>query len=190
MPRRASLFLTIPHFPDSPGSMYSQASALPHPYRGDFDDFGEIEFAVDDVKFNFSNDTPTPLPLSLPNTPSDLETDFALGLEQLQTQNDTAACKLAPPTIAVLDVNRSGASDEPSSSFPPTPSTSASFDSYCDSEIEAEIYLAEQDDHPSRSPMNHSSEQQCCLAMPTLGLLTGSFRALCGLPSQCPLQRI
>ena len=144
-PRRASSHLTFPLFPDSPGSMYSQSSGLPHPYRGDFDDFGEIEFAVDNVRFDFSNDAPMRLPLSLPNTPSDLEADFALGLEELRTQNE-----LAPPTIAVLDVDGPDTSYDPSSSFPPTPSTSASFDSYYDSENDAEFYLAEQDDTLNR----------------------------------------
>ena len=186
MPRRASSFLTIPHFPDSPGSMYSQASALPHPYRGDFDDFGEIEFAVDDVKFDFSNDAPMRLPLSLPNTPSDLETDFALGLEQLRTQNDTAACKLTPPTIAVLDVDRPDASYEPSSSFPPTPSISASFDSYYDSEIEAEFFLAEQDDTLNR-PVLRSKWSNSTLASvheePSLRGAANKFRFYFGVGS-------
>lgn len=143
MPRRASSSLTVPQLPDSPGSMYSQASALPHPYSGDLEGFGEIEFAVDDVKFNLSIDAPMRLPLSLPSSPIDLEADFTLGLEELRIQHDTAA---GPPIIAILDVDEPATSRGPSSSLLPTPSTSASFDFYYDSEIGAEFYRPQQDD--------------------------------------------
>lgn len=74
IPCRPSSFLTVPQFPDSPR----------HPCRADLEDYyGEIEFAVDDVQFDFSNDMPMRLPSSLPNTPHDLETDFIFGLEEL-----------------------------------------------------------------------------------------------------------
>ena len=94
--------------PDSPGSMYAQTSALPcSSYLFEDEGFGEIEFAVEDVKFDFS--MPMHLPLSLPNSPIDLETDFALGLEELWNSQEAAgggADELVLPVIAVSDADK------------------------------------------------------------------------------------
>ncbi|KAF8632843.1 hypothetical protein AX15_001649 [Amanita polypyramis BW_CC] len=151
--QRLSSHLTLPGLPDSPGSMYSQASAL---QLQDFEDFGEIEFVVDDVKFDLSMDMPMQLPLSLPNSPIDLETDFVLGLEELRNRQEAGADELAPPVNAIFEEELEdiqfasvpepavpAPASEPSSSLPPTPSTSSSFDSYYDSNVDGEIHPPE-----------------------------------------------
>ncbi|TFK39307.1 hypothetical protein BDQ12DRAFT_735071 [Crucibulum laeve] len=62
--------------PESPTSAYSQQS---------FSSGGqEIEFPVDDLKFEMDMDYQLMLPLSLPGSPIDLEADIAHGLEELR----------------------------------------------------------------------------------------------------------
>ncbi|KAM6492735.1 hypothetical protein JOM56_012459 [Amanita muscaria] len=143
--------------------MYSQTSAIAQQDFEDFDafeGFGEIEFAVDDVKFDLSIDLPMRLPLSLPNSPIDLETDFALGLEELRKTQEADSTTLVPPIIAISDADEpSGQQEEEpqqhsfppaqnSPPLPPTPSTATSFDSYYasgDAEVVETTSLAEEE---------------------------------------------
>ncbi|KAK2459920.1 hypothetical protein APHAL10511_008049 [Amanita phalloides] len=138
-----SSHLTVPQIPDSPGSMYSQLSAFPHQSFVDIEDSAEIEFAVDDIKFDLSTDLPLRLPLSLPNSPTDLEADFAFGLEELWGGKATGAS----PVIAITDADEkleeqlesAYVRSEPSS-LPTTPSSNS----------DAELYPLEQVTTPDK----------------------------------------
>ena len=70
------MFLSFPIAPEACTPIISTW----HPCRTDLEDYyGELEFAVDYIQFDFSHDMPMRLPSSRPNTPYDLETDFIFG---------------------------------------------------------------------------------------------------------------
>ncbi|KAF9465104.1 hypothetical protein BDZ94DRAFT_1320456 [Collybia nuda] len=82
---------------DSPTSFYSQPSPAPSPFPSSFpsspaslsspDADVEFDFPVDEIEFDIDLDHSMMLPLSLPTSPIDLETDIAHGLEALRTEN-------------------------------------------------------------------------------------------------------
>jgi hypothetical protein len=79
---------------DSPTSLYSQPSPAPSPFPSSFPSSPasfpsenaslEFDFPVDEMEFDMDLDTAMMLPLSLPTSPIDLETDIAHGLEELR----------------------------------------------------------------------------------------------------------
>ncbi|KAF8318882.1 hypothetical protein F5887DRAFT_1034322 [Amanita rubescens] len=145
-PRRVSSCLTMPQTPDS-SSMYSQPSALRHPYRGDFEDVREIE--LDDVEFDLGIEMSTRLSLSLSSSLNDLEADFTLGLDALWNPKEASTSQLVPPIIAVLDADE-GLQSLSVASCKRRSSLSATSKLYHDSKTDAPFHSPEQLDTPTR----------------------------------------
>ncbi|KAF8631101.1 hypothetical protein AX17_005146 [Amanita inopinata Kibby_2008] len=159
-PPQQQLLFPVPATLDSPTSIYSQATALLQQYQSteDLEEFGEIEFAVEDVKFDLNMDMPMRLPLSLPDSPIDLEADIANGLEELRNRREQQGSSpdLVPPIIAISDVDAEGQevhipppisspTSVPTSPLPPSPGTPASFESFYSSNADSDIYVSECD---------------------------------------------
>ncbi len=163
-PRRISSCLTMPQTPGSP-SVYSQPSALRHPYRGDFEDVGEIE--LDDVEFDLGIDMSTRLSLSLSSSANDLEADFTLGLDALWNPKEASTSQLVPPIIAVLDTDEdlqsSSVLETATAPCKPWSSVSTSSKLYHDSKTDALFHSPEQLDTLTR-PSLHSKWSNSTLA--------------------------
>ncbi|PPQ72998.1 hypothetical protein CVT24_001432 [Panaeolus cyanescens] len=71
----------------------------------------EDDFPVDDIRFDI--DMPLMLPLSLPNTPLDLEHDIAMGLEQLRNTSVQPEAPAQEPLAVVPEETSSGEEPQP-----------------------------------------------------------------------------
>ncbi|RDB30475.1 hypothetical protein Hypma_007299 [Hypsizygus marmoreus] len=115
---------TTSHEAESPKSFYSQPSfqsPTPSPFPSSFPSTPssfpseEFDFPVDEVEFEMDLDRSMMLPLSLPNSPIDLEADIASGLEELRLSSPT---QVAPkyPSIDLSDADTFTTSADPGSS--------------------------------------------------------------------------